>query len=346
MKYTALVILLAILLPKRIITTIAGGGKGSARPVAGYLSGPNQVTLDGTGAIYVADCKTQTVKRINKDGSIRVVAGDGEARYNGDGGPALKASMQYPLDVAFDKAGNMYIADGGNHRIRKVDRAGRISTIAGTGQQGHTGDGGPAVKATFNFPIALAIDRQGNILVAERHNHCIRKITPAGTISTFAGTGSEGYSGDGGPAARAQINEPTDVAVDGNNNVYIADLANHRIRKVSSSGQISTFAGTGFDGYSEDGTMATACRMSYPYGVFADDKGNVYYSDNHNALIRMVNAKGVVSTLAGTPGIADYTGDGGLAIKARIFDPGGIAVDKDGTLFFADFGNNAVRRVK
>jgi len=154
----------------------------------------------------------------------------------------------------------------------------------------------------------------------------------------LVGTGTQGFSGDGGPANMAQINDPTDIAVDAKNNVYIADNANHRIRKIDPSGKISTFAGTGFAGYSEDGAKARECRMYYPYGIFIDTKSNVYYTDNENALVRKIDKDGTVTTLAGTPGKTGYSSDGGLAIKAGMFNPGGLAINSTGDLFLADYG--------
>ena len=345
-----LTLLLSIIFSKSTITTVAGGNakeysslRGPASSAA--LSQPNQVTIDMAGNIYVAECGNHVIRRISKDGTISLVAGNHHGGYSGDGGAAINASLNAPSDIAIDNSGNIYIADGWNNRIRKINPLGIIFTIGGTGLRGSRGDNGAASRATFNFPIALALDHLGNLLVVERAGNRVRKISPGGIVTTLAGTGEAGFSGDGGQAQKAQINDPTDIAVDSKDNIYIADLGNNRIRKISSTGVISTFAGTGFAGYSDDGAMATECRMYRPYGVFIDGHDNVYYSDNENALIRKIDTKGIVTTLSGTPGKGGYSGDGGPALKGKIFNPGGIALDNSGNLFIADFGNNAVRKI-
>ena len=168
-------------------------------------------------------------------------------------------------------------------------------------------------------------------------------MSTSGIITTICGNGSAGYSGDGGPATNAMIDGPTDIAIDSKNNIYIADNGNNRIRIINQNGQINTFAGTGADGYDEDGTVATNCKLSHPYGLFIDQKDNVYYSDNGNSIIRKIDKNKVVSTIAGTVGKPGYNGDGGLATKCEIRNPGGIAIDRSGNLLIADFGNNVVR---
>lgn len=350
MKFSGLFFLLVIIISKGTISTIAGGSKGkyvnsNDNQSSHTLSQPNQITTDRLDNIYIAESGNHVVTRIDKNGIFSLVAGSYQSGYSGDGGMAVKARFYNPTDVAFDKFGNMFIADGGNNCIRKVNQMGIISTIAGTGKKGPLGDGGPATKATFEFPIALTFDLSGNLLVVERSGNRVRKITAAGVITTLTGTGVPGFSGDGGPASIAQINDPTDIAVDSKNNVYIADNANHRIRRIDPQGKITTFAGTGFAGYSDDGTKARACRMYYPYGIFIDSKDNVYYTDNENALLRKIDKEGTVTTLVGVPGKKGYSGDGGQALKARMSNPGGLTMNKSGDLFLADYGNNAVRKI-
>jgi sugar lactone lactonase YvrE len=188
--------------------------------------------------------------------------------------------------LALDRTGNLYIADGVNNRIRKVSANGIITTVAGNGTQGYSGDAGPAINSQLNEPAGLTIDRLGNLYIADAGNNCIRKVSPAGMITTIAGNGTGGYSGDGGPAVKAQLKLPQDVAVDVVGNLYIADNSNHRIRKVSPAGMITTIAGNGTGGYSGDGGLAINAQLRNPWGVAVDAAGNVYVADSHNNAIR------------------------------------------------------------
>ncbi len=348
MKIYLTILLFAILFPKSIITTIAGGSRdanyGRTIITGGIpVTNPNQVTVDKYGNIYIAE--EYVVRKLGRDGSSSIIAGTGSRGYSGDGGLAINARLLGAADVAVDNSGNVYIADFVGCMIRKVNPLGIIYTIAGNGQSYSTGDGGPAILATVATPIALAIDVNGNLLVAERHGHCVRSISPSGIITTIAGNGEAGFSGDGGPAINASLNQPTDVAVDADGNVYIADCANNRIRKITRDGIITTIAGTKDEGYDADGTPAIHCRLTGPYGIFVDGKKNIYFSDNGNAIIRVINNKGIISTIAGTPQVWGYSGDNGAARKGKIKNPGGVALTSDGSLLIADFGNNAIRKV-
>ncbi|TMC29793.1 MAG: hypothetical protein E6J27_04665 [Chloroflexi bacterium] len=187
--------------------------------------------------------------------------------FSGDGGPATAARLLAPAGVALDPAGNLYIADTADHRIRKVTPGGTISTYAGSGNFGFSGDGGPATAAELNFPRDVALDPAGNLYIADSGNSRIRKVSPGGTISTYAGSGSRGFSGDGGPAAAAQLNNPVGMALDPAGNLYIADITNNRIRKVTSGGTISTYAGSGSFGFSGDGGPATDAQLGVPVGA-------------------------------------------------------------------------------
>ena len=283
-------------------------------------------------------------------GNIGTFAGNGVGNYAGDGGSALCAAIQYPQGLLFDGSGNMYIADMGNFRVRKVNTSGTISTFAG-GNLGFGGDGGPATAASLSSTLfGIALDQSGNMYICDRGNQVVRKINTAGTISTFAGYYNfsiGGYSGDGGPATAALLDQPWDVAIDGSGNVYIADKNNNRIRKVTvSTGIISTFAGNGIRTYSGDGGAATNASIAYPSGVTIDASGNVYISDNQNNRIRKVNTSGTISTFAGkgTAGY-HYTGDGGAATAAEISTPGKIAIDGTGNVYIPDGGNQVVRMV-
>src|SRR5207249_4311136 len=234
--------------------------------------------------------------------------------------------LNAPVGVALDPAGNLYIADRDNQRIRRITSGGTISTYAGTGTPpssfcgaiamgGFPGDRGPATAAHLNEPVGVALDPAGNLYIAERDNHRIRKVTPGGVISTYAGTGTQGFSGDGGPATGAQLLGPGGVALDPAGNFYIADRNNDRIRRVSTDGPISTYAGTGREGFSGDGGPATAAHLGRPGGVALDSAGNLYIADLGNSRIRKVTPGGTISTDAGNGGYG-FWGDGGPATAA------------------------------
>jgi trimeric autotransporter adhesin len=252
--------------------TVAGdggeqlGGGGSAKSAG--LCGPTDVALDAEGNLYISDTGDNcsgpggdTVRKVDPAGTITTVAGTGEAGFSGDGGPATKAQLDFPSAVAVDREGNLYIADGLNYRIRKVDRDGIITTFAGTGEARHSGDGGPATSAELKEPACMIFDAHGNLYVADYTS--VRKIDPSGTITTVAGTGQFGFSGDGGPASEAKLTA-SDIALDGKGDMYISDTENNRIRMVDRDGIIHTVAGTGKEGYSGDGGPATKAALASP----------------------------------------------------------------------------------
>lgn len=233
-------------------------------------------------------------------------AGNGSFNFAGDGGQAVLAGLANPLGIATDATGNLYIADQANRRIRKVSPSGIITTIAGTGTFGFSGDGGLATAAQLNEPQAVAVDNAGNVYIADGFNFRIRKINTSGIITTIAGNGVSGFSGDGGPATAASMGYPVGVAVDASGNVYVADWSNNRIRKITSGGIISTFAGGSSQGFSGDGGQAASASLDYPLSVCVDAAGNVYIADTGNDRIRKVNASGVISTIAGGNGFFFY----------------------------------------
>ena len=330
-----------------IIETVAGGSSygGDGGAATGVLlSDPVGVAVDGAGNLYIADGDSNRIRKVDAAGAITTVAGDGTRGYGGDGGPAVAAQLDRPQGVALDGAGNLYIADYGNHRIRKVDAAGAITTVAGDGTRGFGGDGGPAVAARLYLPTGVALDGAGNLYIAERGNSRIRKVDAAGVITTVAGDETIGYGGDGGPATAAQLYYPDGVAVDGAGNLYIADRVNDRIRKVDAAGVISTVAGSGTNGFSGDGGAAVAAQLNFPSGVALDGAGNLYIADTFNNRIRKVDAAGVISTVAGT-GRGGYGGDGGPATAAQLGGPEGVAVDGAGNLYIADSDNHRIRKV-
>lgn len=269
---------------------------------------------------------------------ISTVAGTGEAGYSGDGGAATSAKLNSPIGVAVDSSGNLYISDNSNNRIRKITPDGTISTLAGTGEKGYSGDGGPALLAQLNSPRGVAVDSSGNVYFAGTGNHRIRKISADGTISTVAGTGQFGYYGNGVPAVEAVLNFPYGVAVDNSENVYIVDSYNSRIRIITSDGIITTVAGTFEQGYSGDGGPATSAKLNVPFGMAVDNNGNIYIADTHNKRIRKITTDGIINTIAGT-GEEGFSGDGGEAVWATMTLPRGIAVDSNNNVFFADYNN-------
>ncbi|MFE7296262.1 RICIN domain-containing protein [Streptomyces sp. NPDC057579] len=331
------------------ISTVAGTGvagfKGDNDPaVAAQLNRPYGIAVDSTGTLYFSDHSNHRVRKITTDGKISTVAGIGSAGYRGDNGPALSAQLNGPREVAVDSAGAVYITDAGNHRIRKITADGTISTVAGTGIAGFSGDGGLATAARLNLPLGVAVDSTGVLYIAEYNNHRVRKITADGTISTVAGNGTAGSKGDGGPAASAQLNRPFAVAVDGAGDFYIADAHNHRVRKVVADGTISTVAGTGTAGFSGDDGPAASAQLNLPLGVVVDSAGTLYIADHANHRVRKVTADGTISTVAGT-GTAGFSGDDGPAASAQLNKPLGLAVDCVDTLYVADYDNHRIRKI-
>ena len=277
------------------ISTIVGTGgwgySGDGGPATqAQLGYPEGVAVDGAGNLYISDFHNNRIRKVDAaTGTISTIAGTGEWGDRGDGGPATQAQLGYPEGVAVDGAGNLYISDSRNNRIRKVDAAtGTISTIAGTGDWGYSGDGGPATQAQLGYPEGLTVDGLGNLYIANGRR--VRKVeATTGTISTIAGTGEWGYSGDGGPATQAQLRYPSGLTVDGAGNVYIADGANYRIRKVDvCTGTINAIAGTGEQGYSGDGGFATAAKLGYSSDIAVGGNGNLYIADIENHRVRVL----------------------------------------------------------
>ena len=279
-----------------IITTAAGSGVWG--PADGYggdggpalnaqMYYPMDVAVDTAGNMYIADEGNNRIRKVDTAGIITTIAGSYTIGYTGDGGPATAATFTDVSGIAVDKLGNIYVADDGNGTIRKIDTAGMISTVAGTGTPGFSGDHGLATAAQLNHPYDVAVDNFGNIYVSDQHNNCIRKIDGTGIITTLTDTAA-GFSGDGGPASSAQINDPQGIKTDSAGNVYFADAGNQRIRKISMSGTITTIAGTGTAGYSGDGGPSTAAKLNAPSGVAIDPSGNMYIADYNNFRIRKI----------------------------------------------------------
>jgi len=295
-------------------------------PCVVYLAG---MGMDRMDRLYFIG--EHRVWRRESDGTLTVVAGTGEVGFDGDGGPATEAKLWTPTDVAFDSLGNMYIADTGNDRIRKVDSAGIITTYAGSGETGYGGDGGPATEAKLFSPTGVVVDPSGNLFIADRMNGRIRRVDPLGIITTYAGGGSYGSVGDGGLATEAWLNSPNDITLDSEGNLYIADTRNHRIRKVGTDGIINTVAGTGMGGFSGNGGAAVNAQIFSPYDVAVDREGNLYIADYENWRIRRVDSRGIITTWVGDA--EGYTVDGIPAPDAMIFPSHAIALDSRGALY-------------
>lgn len=280
---------------------------------------------------------------------ITTAIGTGERGFAGDGGPAGRALLNGPFDIGFDRGGNLYFSDTFNHRIRRVEaRTGIITTIAGNGGAGYSGDGGPAAGAAFNEPYGIALDRSGNIYVADRHNHCVRRIDAAsGIVTTFAGNGSAGYAGDGGPAAGAGLSEPNGLGFDPEErHLFIADVADNRVRAVDLAlGTIATLAGTGEAAHTGDGGPAAAAGVWGARAVKVAADGRVYILERQGSSLRAVDPRtGVITRVAGT-GARGYDGDGGPALAAVFDAPKEMAIDGNGDLLIVDTENHAIRRI-
>ncbi len=304
----------------------------------GLLWNPTGVAVDGNGNLYIVDQSDNLVRRVAANGVISTFAGTGRTGIGQNGIPATESDIYKPEGVAVDAAGNVYFTNGRN-RVRKVTLDGTVSTYAGSGSYGYTGDGGPAVDASFRAPKGLAVDSNGNVYVADYSNHCIRRIGVDGTVTTVAGTGEQGFSGDGDQATAAQLKYPEDVAVDGAGNVYIADTSNSRIRKIAPDGVITTVAGNGSSGIPTAGT-ATDTSLGFPYSVAAMADGTLYVGGS--AYVVRIDTNGMLTPVVLGSG---FVGDGGPASDAGVDIIYGIAVAADGTVYLADSGHNRVRAI-
>lgn len=387
-----------------IITTIAGGGGPNNVQALSSNIIPTSVAVDHQGNWYIASTTQFRVFKVDVAGNLTIIAGTGNSDYSGDGGPATAAGIGIPQGVAVDSSGNLYIADG-SYRIRRVDAVSHtITTVAGNGEPGFSGDGGPATAASLYGPSAVALDGSGNLYISDSGHERVRRvdaktqiittvagnggsnffgegwsatnvsIVPTGialdgkgnlyiadpvnlrvlrvkatgqhNITTVAGNGSYGFSGDGEPATSATLNAPVGVALDGSGNLYIADRDNNRVRRVDAKSQvITTLAGNGTRGFGGDGGPAAAASLNNPQGIVADGVGNLYVADTYNLRLRRINlANQIISTVAGN-GTPMFSGDGGPSTGASLSYTQGVGVDTHGNIYIADTGNNRIRRV-
>ena len=316
---------------------------------------PEGLAFGPDGTLYASDCVGGRIYRVDPAGTVTVFAGTGVSSTSGglspDGVPAAQADLHCPMGLAFDAAGNLLVVEHASNRIRAIGADGLINTIVGNGPVGTslddgelTGDGGPAREASLQEPTAITFDGAGNLYIADRDNHAIRRVDLAAIITTVAGSGDRGFAGDDERATEAELSRPQGVAVDGAGNIYISDSDNNRIRKVDTSGFITTIAGTGQPGYSGDGGLALEAMIIDPYVLIVDGSGNLRFSSSGN-VVRMIDANGIISTVAGT-GEGGLSGDGGPATAAQLSFPTGLVFDAAGNLYIGEVANQRIRIVR
>ena len=334
-----------------VISTVAGNGgsssTGDGGPALSASFHPDGVTVDSAGNIYIADQNNNRIRKVDQNGIMTTVAGNGNTQFSGDNGPATSSTVYIAAmhnGLAVDAAGNLYIADDGHHRIRKVDAKGIITTVAGKGSQNYSGDGVAATKTSLYRPSGVAVDAAGNLYIADTNNFRIRKVDTSGIISTIAGTGAIAYGGDGGPAINASFSEPAGVALDALGNIYVADRSAGVVRKIDHSGIITTVAGNGTFGFSGDGGPAVKAQFADLRSVTVDVAGNLYLADYGNHRVRKVDTSGIVTTIAGNGSNAPNNGDGGPPDSANVL-PADVAFDSAGNYYVADWGHNLIRKV-
>ena len=382
------------------VKTVAGNPTGvppsdGLTAVSVRLSGPTGVAVDPGGNVFFAEGSIGSgsglaggvfrIWKVTADGLFFAWAGNGQNSFSGDGGPASVAQTNAPSGVALDSSGNLYVADYLNHRVRKITPAGLITTIAGTGVAGFSGDGGPAVNAQLNGPLGVAADAFGNVFIADSGNNRIREVLADGTIGTYAGNGNAGFFGDGGSALQAAMHSPSALTLDASDNLFVADTLDFRVRKIDVFNIITTVAGNGLQGSAGDGGLASSASLNAPTGVAVDGAGdifiadagagqvrkvapngaistvvgggpsprgvavdaagNLYIADDAHNQVRQISEGGIVTTISGT-GACCYSGDGGPAVLAQWNQPRGLVVDPTGNVYVADAGNNAIRLLR
>ena len=343
MKFAAA--LLACTLCAQTITTLIGNGKPGFS--ANSVNNPYGLRIGPDGALYFCDIDNHAIRRLDlKTTNVTTIVGTGVKGYSGDGGPAIRAQVDQPYEIRFDKAGNLFFVDMPNHVVRRVDKKrGTISTIAGTGQPGFSGDGGPATKAQFKQPHSIALDRSGGLLVCDIGNHRVRRIDlSTGVIDTFLGTGERGPTPDG-PAKGVPVNGPRALDFDTAGNLYLVLREGNSVYKIDPGMRISRIAGTGEKGLTGDGGPAVSATLNGPKGISVSKKGVLYLADTENHAIRRVDTKtGIITTVAGTGEKGD--GPDGEPRKCRMNRPHGIFVDSKGTVYIGDSESHRIRLLR
>ncbi len=332
-----------------VISTVAGGAQGVAETgsVATEVTivKPYQVIALSAGDFYILETEFNRLLYVDSRGQIEKIAGSSTAGFSGDGGNARDALLYAPAGFGLDHDGSIYIADTSNHRVRKIDTAGIITTIAGSNLAGFDGDGGPATEARLYEPRDVAIDPTGRIYISDYKNNRIRMVDLDGTIQTICGSDNYTFNGNGIPSVEANLFKPLGLDVDPQGDLYIAVSGHHMIRKIDNAGIISTVAGSGIPGFSGDGDDAVRASLYYPHDVYIrEDGGGFYIADYQNHRIRFVDINGTMFTVAGN-GEPGYNGDGLFATDASLNFPSGVSVDVFDNLYIADTSNFRIRRV-
>jgi uncharacterized protein (TIGR03437 family) len=347
---TALAIATSVVLMSRLdaqatIRTIIGQDWVFPSDIANAKDAPlgrvQQLAVDVAGNLYIADADNEMVFRVSPTGSFSIIAGNGFVGFSGDGGPAINASLNTPAGVAVDKTGNIYIADSRNHRVRQITTDGKIKTVAGTGVAGYSGDGGLGTNAKLNSPACVTADQGGNVYILDYGNLVIRRLSPAGVITTFAGNTRSAFTGDGGPATNASFNNPGQILAGIDGALYVADTNNNRIRKIA-GGNITTVAGNGDPTFVLQDTPALLTPIDGPSGLAMGVDGTLFFTDRYNNRIRKLTPSNLVTTVAGS---GDQGSTDGLALQASFRSPFGLVLDGQGSLYVADYGNKAVRKL-
>ncbi|MET7390587.1 NHL repeat-containing protein [Streptomyces sp. NPDC005529] len=332
-----------------VVGTGHAGFNGDNQPATqAQINTPCGVAFDPNGILHFSDSYNNRVRRVDPNGIITTVAGTGIPGFNGDNQPATQAQINTPCGLAFDPNGILHFVDSANHRVRRVDPNGIITTVAGTGNLGFNGDNQPATQAQINHPCAVAFDPNGILHFSDSYNNRVRRVDPNGIITTVAGTGIPGFNGDNQPATQARLHGPDGLTFDGHGSLYIADPGNNRVRRVDVNGVITTVAGTGFPGFGGDNMPAVAARLNAPNAVVFDAQGALCISDLRNSRVRRVGQDGIITTIAGTGAYAvagSAAGDGEPPARMSLQNPESLVLAPDGSLYIADGDHHQIRRI-